>query len=150
MKLKNFSLIVGAIAISLTATPFAVKAETTNQIAQTPRQAPAQAPANDPIQLTPPQVAKIDQIRAQTRAQIEAILTPKQLETLKTALGNRQGVNSAFAAMNLSADQQNRMRQVIQTSQQQIANVLTPAQKERLRQLQQNRTSAPNSAPKGR
>jgi periplasmic protein CpxP/Spy len=149
MKLKNLSLLIGAIASSLTATPFAVKAETNikapNQIAQTPKPAPAkppaQPPANDPLQLTPPQIAQIDKIRAQTRADIEAILTPKQMETLKTSLQNRQGVNAAFAAMNLTQDQQKRMREAIESSQQKIANVLTPAQKERLIQLQQNRTS---------
>ncbi|MFH7028308.1 MAG: Spy/CpxP family protein refolding chaperone [Heteroscytonema crispum UTEX LB 1556] len=151
MKLKNFSLLVGAIALSLTTTPFAVKAETNikalNQIAQTSKPDPAQPPANDPLQLTPPQIAQIDQIRAQTRADIEAILTPKQMETLKTALQNRQGVNDAFAAMNLTSDQQRRMREAIESSQQKITNVLTPAQKQRLMQLQQNRT--PNQ-PKSR
>ena len=53
MKLKNFSLLVGAIAFSLTTTPFAVKAETNikalNQIAQTSKPDPVQPQETTPV-----------------------------------------------------------------------------------------------------
>jgi Spy/CpxP family protein refolding chaperone len=54
---------------------------------------------------------------------------------------NRQGKRGAFAALNLTDEQKNQMRQVMQSQKTQIDAVLTPEQKQQLQKYQQERGS---------
>ena len=54
---------------------------------------------------------------------------------------NRQGRRGAFAALNLTDDQKNQMRQVMQSQKTQIEGVLTAEQKEQLQKYRQERGS---------
>jgi periplasmic protein CpxP/Spy len=86
------------------------------------------------LNLTQQQRDQIDQIRSQTRSQIESILSETQRTQIRTAMQQGQD-DRAAAAANVSADQQAQIRQIFQASRQQMASVLTPDQQ----QLQQHR-----------
>ena len=141
MKLKNLSLIGAAIALSLTATSLAVKAEANSSSPIVVAQSREKGGPLQRLGLTDEQKAKITEIRRNTRAEMEKILTEQQREQLKTAMENRQGRRGAFAALNLTDDQKNQMRQVMQSQKTQIEGVLTAEQKEQLQKYRQERGS---------
>ncbi|MBH8562352.1 P pilus assembly/Cpx signaling pathway, periplasmic inhibitor/zinc-resistance associated protein [Nostoc sp. CENA67] len=153
MKLKVLSLIAGAIALTLTATSFVVQAQTASSspllVAQTAKK--QRGPWKN-LDLTDAQKAQIQQIRRNTRAQIEAVFTPEQKEKLKAAFearraqrqagqrptGQRQGPWKNFAELNLTQAQKDQIRQIRESSRQQIQAVLTPEQQAKLKQFQEN------------
>ncbi|MBP5974007.1 P pilus assembly/Cpx signaling pathway, periplasmic inhibitor/zinc-resistance associated protein [Brasilonema sp. CT11] len=136
MKLKKLSLICGAIALSLTTTSFAVKAEANSSLPLVVAQSQPKEGAFQRLGLTDEQKTKIKEIRSNTRAEVDKILTEQQREQLKTAMQNRQG-RGGFAALNLSDDQKNQLKQVMQSQKTQIEAVLTPQQKEQLQKYRQ-------------
>ncbi len=143
MKLKNLSLIVGSIALALTAAGSSVNAQTvTNKplvIAQNPKPAPAPSNQQNPqpqgIQLSKPQRDKIEAIRTNARQQIEKIFTEQQRRQVKAGLEAGQSPQQVFSSVKFTPDQQKKIREVMQSSQAQIEAQLTPAQKQQLEQI---------------
>ncbi|MCF2151235.1 P pilus assembly/Cpx signaling pathway, periplasmic inhibitor/zinc-resistance associated protein [Desmonostoc muscorum LEGE 12446] len=155
MKLKTLSLIAGAIALSLTATSFAVVAQTASPspllLAQTPQK--PKGPWAE-LGLSDAQKSQIQAIRRDSRAKYEAVFTPEQKAKLETARQARQtqrqagqgqqqpgqsrGVWKKFADLNLTEAQKTQMRQIRESEKQQIQAVLTPEQRQKLEQFQQN------------
>ncbi|MBX9259316.1 P pilus assembly/Cpx signaling pathway, periplasmic inhibitor/zinc-resistance associated protein [Desmonostoc muscorum CCALA 125] len=156
MKLKTLSLIAGAIALSLTATSFAVVAQTASPspllLAQTPQK--PKGPWAE-LGLSDAQKSQIQAIRRDSRAKYEAVFTPEQkakLEAAKKARqaqrqagqegqrqpGQRRGGWKNFADLNLTEAQKTQMRQIRESEKQQIQAVLTPEQRQKLEQFQQN------------
>jgi periplasmic protein CpxP/Spy len=150
MKFKNLSLIAGAFALSLTAVPFSVKAETTSnapvRLAQTQPTKPAQQSGG--IQLTPEQQTQIEQIRGNVRKQIEQVLTKDQRTQIQTATQSGKSGREAFQALTFTPKQQTQLRQIMLTSQQQMEAVLTSEQKTELARLRQQNSIPGTSAPK--
>ena len=158
MKLKNFSLIATAIALSLTAVPFAVNAQIN---AQTPTQVKQVGKKGrfERLGLSEQQKTQMQEIRRNTRAQMEAILTPEQKQQLQAAKQARQGQpreqtgqgqrsKKGFASLNLTEEQKTKMREIRESEKNQIQGILTPEQRQQLQQFQQNRGSRrqqPNS-----
>jgi periplasmic protein CpxP/Spy len=158
MKLKNLSLITAAIALSLTAIPIAVNAQINPQ---TPTQVkPVRAKGSfERLGLSEQQKTQIQEIRRNTRAQMEAILTPEQKQQLQAAKQERQGQprqqtgqgqrpKKGFASLNLSEEQKTKMREIRESEKNQIQAILTPEQRQQLQQFQENRRSRrqqPNS-----
>jgi periplasmic protein CpxP/Spy len=147
MKFKNLSLIAGAIALTLTAVPFSVKAETTSgmplQLAQSQQTKPRQG-----IQLTPQQQTQIEEIRGNVRKQIEEVLTKEQRTQIKTAMEAGKPPREAFGALKFSPQQQTQLQQIMVSSQQQMEAVLTSDQKAELARLRQQNSIPGTSAPK--
>jgi len=157
MKLKNLSLIAGAIALSLSATPFIVNAQ---QIAQTPTQVkPAHNGPFERLGLTDAQKTQIKEIRSNSRAQMEAILTPEQKQQLETAKQAHQGQprqergqgergKKGWASLNLTPEQKTKMREIKESEKNQIQAILTPQQQQQFKEFQDNmrsRRQKPNS-----
>jgi len=91
-------------------------------------------PTPEQLNLTPQQEAKLYQIRTQSVAQLERILSPEQRDQVTAALVEGKDLRSAIAAMNLTPDQKTQLRQVMQSARTQIDSTLTPDQKQQLRQ----------------
>ncbi|WP_341526707.1 P pilus assembly/Cpx signaling pathway, periplasmic inhibitor/zinc-resistance associated protein [Nostoc sp. UHCC 0302] len=160
MKLKALSLVAGAIALTLTATPFTVQAQPTSstlQVAQVPKKGAWQE-----LGLTEAQKTQIRQIRQSFRGQFEVILTPEQKAKLDAAKQARQARREArqqagqqpgqqagqyrrrakpFADLNLTEQQKAQMRQLRESEKQQIQAILTPEQKAKLQQFRENARS---------
>ncbi len=150
MKFKNLSLIAGAFALTLTAVPFSVKAETTSnapvRLAQTQTQPTKPAQQSGDIQLTPEQKTQIEQIRNNVFKQVDQVLTKDQRTQIQTAIQSGKSQREAFAAV-ITPKQRTQLQQIMLSSQQQMEAVLTPEQKAQLRLRQQNSTPT-TSAPK--
>ena len=134
MKLKLVPALAGAWALAVVAAPLAVKAEPkqSNQSAQSQVQ---NQPKPVGVKLTEQQKGQMNEIRRDTRARIEKLLTPQQQEQFKAALQSPQGGQAAFAAMKLSPEQQTQLQGILQSAQARAEAILTPEQRQ---QLQQN------------
>ncbi|MCV3213146.1 hypothetical protein OGM63_06340 [Plectonema radiosum NIES-515] len=158
MKLKNLSLIAGAIALSLSATPFVVNAQ---KISQTPTQ--VKSDRNGPFErlgLTDAQKTQIKDIRSNSRAQMEAILTSEQKQQLEAAKQAHQGQSRqergqgqrpkrGFASLNLTEEQKTKMREIRESEKNQIQAILTPEQQQKFQEFKDNmrsRRQRPNSS----
>jgi Spy/CpxP family protein refolding chaperone len=84
--------LVGAVALNLAATPFAVNAQanTFGQQLLAQGQGQRQGKFAD-LNLTQAQKDQMAAIRKDTRSQIDAILTPDQRDKFKAAMESRQG-----------------------------------------------------------
>ncbi|MCC5602592.1 Spy/CpxP family protein refolding chaperone [Nostoc favosum] len=152
MKLKALSLVAGAIALTLTATSFAVDAQTASPspvlLAQTPQK--ERGPWKE-LGLTDAQKNQIQAIKRDSRTKMEAVLTPEQKAKLEAAKQARQAQRQAgqrrgkggYADLNLSETQKTQMRQIRESEKQQIQAVLTPEQRQKLEQFRQNAPSRP-------
>ncbi|MBN3909566.1 MAG: P pilus assembly/Cpx signaling pathway, periplasmic inhibitor/zinc-resistance associated protein [Nostoc sp. NMS1] len=157
MKLKALSLVAGAIALTLTATSFAVDAQTASPspvlLAQTPQK--ERGPWKN-LGLTDTQKSQIQTIRRDSRAKFEAVLTPEQKAKLEAAKQARQAQGQTgqgerqagqrqrkgnFADLNLTEAQKTQMRQIRESEKQQIQAILTPEQRQKLEQYRQNAPS---------
>ncbi|OZH55568.1 hypothetical protein AFK68_03765 [Hydrocoleum sp. CS-953] len=87
----------------------------------------------DSLNLTPEEKTQWEEIRAQTKAQIQNILTPEQQEQFQILTSQSQGKLEAIKQLNLSEKQKTQMRAIIQSSRQQMANILTEEQLEQFR-----------------
>lgn len=153
MKFKNLSLIAGAFAfaLTLTAVPFSVKAETTKsapiQVAQNP---PAQPPAQRGIQikLTAEQQTKFKKIDSGIRDQVKKVMTPQQLQQIQTAMESGKSPREAFAAINFTPEQQAQLQKIFITSQQQKEALLTNDQKAELARFRQQSANPGASSKK--
>lgn len=126
MKRKLMPLFVGAIALTLAATPLALQAQSNRSIQDSPQFAG--------VELTQEQQDELTQIREETRAQIEAILTPEQLELFRAAKESGQVRREAFAAMNLSDEQRAEIREIRESAKAQSQEILSPEQQEQIRE----------------
>ncbi|MCV3213147.1 hypothetical protein OGM63_06345 [Plectonema radiosum NIES-515] len=158
MKFKNLSLIAGALtkcapscalALSLTAVPFSVKAEISKsapiQLAQNP---PAKPPAQRGIKLTPEQQTEFRKIDNGIRDQVKKLMTPQQLQQIQTAIDSGKSQREAFGAINFTPEQQAELQKIFITSQQQREALLTTDQKAQLARLRQQNSVPTTSVPK--
>jgi Spy/CpxP family protein refolding chaperone len=156
MKLKTLSLIAGAIALTLTATSFAVQAGTASSspllLAQTQTPKKERKGPWQSLGLTDAQKAQIQQIQRDSHTQIEAVFTPEQKAKIKAAMEARRAQRQAserpqrgqgerknfFADLNLSQAQKDQIRQIRESSKKQMEAVLTPEQQAKLKQFYEN------------
>ena len=89
-------------------------------------------PALQGVNLSQTQKDQFDQLRQQTRSQINAIVTSEQQQQFFNALQNGQGLRGAIAAANLSDQQRTQVRQVLQASRSQAAEILPPQQRQQI------------------
>jgi periplasmic protein CpxP/Spy len=148
MKLRSLSIMASAIALTLTATSLAVKAESITSshtvVAQQMRQ--KGRGMWQQLGLTEAQQAQIQTIRQNTRAEMEKILTEEQREQLRTSMQdggmqNRRNRQGKFASLNLTEEQKTQMRQLMQSQKAQIEAVLTPEQKAQMQRMKEERRS---------
>ncbi|MDJ0577293.1 MAG: hypothetical protein QNJ65_19305, partial [Xenococcaceae cyanobacterium MO_234.B1] len=127
MKLQTILFTAGTIALSLAITPSVVKAETSSLSPQIMAQAP-QMEIWESLELTEAQKAQLADIRQNTRAEIQNILTPQQQEQFQTITANRDRSMEAFRALNLSDEQKSQVGNIFQSKKSQVEEILTPEQ----------------------
>jgi Spy/CpxP family protein refolding chaperone len=140
MNLTRFLVLPGAVAIAcLVAAPILPSLAQTESAPTQQRMRRSKVNLN----LDAGQKQAMERIKASTRAQIEAVmneeLTSEQRASLQAARANRQKPN--FAALNLSADKQQRIRERIrgirEAAQAEMKQILTPEQQQLLEQRRQ-------------
>jgi Spy/CpxP family protein refolding chaperone len=146
MKLKTLSFIAGAIALTLTATPFIVKAQTSDVGEQQPNSQVHKKGNWQKLNLTDSQKQQMRDIRQAARTKIEAVLTPDQLAKFKAEHpegqeGKREHVKhqgGRFASLNLTPDQKTQIKKIMQESREEVKGVLTPEQQKQMQEFRKN------------
>jgi Spy/CpxP family protein refolding chaperone len=87
----------------------------------------------DRLNLTADQKAKLEQLKADSRTQIQAVLTPEQRQKAQTNQGQRQEMSKEWQSLNLTSDQKAKIRAIRQASQQEFNAILTPEQQSKLK-----------------
>ncbi|MBD0344668.1 MAG: Spy/CpxP family protein refolding chaperone [Coleofasciculus sp. Co-bin14] len=138
MKIKLMPMLAGAVALSVVATPLIVQAQANTSTQPLLAQANRQDRQGkwDKLNLSEQQKEQLRQIQQETRAQMQALLTPEQQEQFNTAMQNRQG-RSGKTALNLSEEQKAQMRQIMEAKKSRMQAILTPAQQQQLEQMRQ-------------
>lgn len=121
MKRRYFPLLFGIAATILISNPLKVYAHPEN------------------LNLTPEQKSQWEQIREQTKTQIQSILTPEQQQQFQTLDSQGQRRRGMMKELNLSDEQKTQMRKIMESSREQMANILTEEQREQFRQQRQAR-----------
>ncbi|AFZ28820.1 hypothetical protein Glo7428_0211 [Gloeocapsa sp. PCC 7428] len=134
-KVKFMSLLAGAVALSTVFAPLAINAQpAAPQVGQRAGRGMGKMAG---IELSAEQQAQMEQIRNETRTQIEAVLTPEQRQQWQAATQNGQRRRGAMASLNLSEAQRTQIRQIMQSSKERVTAVLTPEQRQQIEQRMQ-------------
>ncbi|MDJ0533001.1 MAG: Spy/CpxP family protein refolding chaperone [Xenococcaceae cyanobacterium MO_207.B15] len=134
MQLQKISFIAVTIALSLAITPLAVKAET-NSFSY---QRVTQVSQIESLGLTETQKAQLAEIRQDTRAEIQNILTPQQQEQFQTITANRDINRQAFKTLNLSDEQKSQVRNILLSTRSEVEEILTPEQRQQIKRMRRN------------
>jgi len=87
------------------------------------------------LNLTDAQKAQMKQIREQTSAKIVGLLSSDQQKQFKAAnQGGHESPMKELRSLNLSADQKQKVREILSTQRQQIQAILTPEQQAKMKQ----------------
>ncbi|MEB3215100.1 MAG: P pilus assembly/Cpx signaling pathway, periplasmic inhibitor/zinc-resistance associated protein [Nostocales cyanobacterium 94392] len=141
MKLKKLSFFAGAVALTLTAIPFAAQASLNSSSSVTIAQGKKEG-AWKRLNLTDAQKTQIQQIKQSARAEMERILTPEQLQKLQAAKASGEKRRGGFADLNLTDAQKVELNRIKESKKSQIEAILTDEQKaqiQEMRQMRQNR-----------
>ncbi|MGP1373359.1 MAG: hypothetical protein ACTS3T_11065 [Almyronema sp.] len=98
-----------------------------------------QLPILAELNLTADQQAQLDTLRQDTRSQVEAILTPAQIDQFFSTLQSQQNIRTAIQAADLTDTQKSQLWQVFQSSREAAAAVLTDEQQQQIRTSLQER-----------
>ncbi|MDX2239171.1 MAG: hypothetical protein NW224_00635 [Leptolyngbyaceae cyanobacterium bins.302] len=134
MNIKTLLFVPGAIALSVSCF---MMSPVLAQLEGAP--APAQMKRGmNQLNLTEAQKTQMKQVREETKAQIEQVLTPEQrtqMQALKQSGGKKAG---GLQSLNLSEAQKQQIRQIRESSQQKMEAILTAEQRALMQQQRQN------------
>ena len=82
----------------------------------------------DKLNLTTEQKAKMEQLRASAKTQMDAVLTPAQQQQVKARQDRRQAMGGNWKGMTLTADQQAKIKAIRESSDRELDAILTPEQ----------------------
>ncbi|NEO93671.1 MAG: hypothetical protein F6K56_27110 [Moorea sp. SIO3G5] len=126
MNIKRFSLFAGIAAITLTTFTMAVNAE-------------GMPPFFSKLNITDQQKEQFEDIRNNTEAKIEDILTPEQKRRFQTIKTLRRQLREAREGMNLSEEQRDQMREIHKSAREDMRGILTEEQRQQIRQEMRSR-----------
>ncbi|WP_414619525.1 Spy/CpxP family protein refolding chaperone [Calothrix sp. CCY 0018] len=145
MKLKKLSFLAGAIALTLSAIPFAAQAEINSSSSTIVAQGKKQGGWKNKLNFTEDQKAQMQQIKESTRAEMQQILTPEQLQKLEAAKASGENKRGVWQSLDLTDAQKAEMKKVRESKKAQFEAILTDEQKaqmQEMKQMRQNRRSS--------
>lgn len=133
MKFKLMPMLAGLISLTVVTTPFIAKAQDSGSesLPQTTQQTQRHSPFAN-LNLTQQQQDQLAQIKSDTQARINQVLTSDQQAQLQNARQSGEKPWQAFKSLNLSPQQKDQIKQIRQSSRQQMKAVLTPEQQQQM------------------
>jgi Spy/CpxP family protein refolding chaperone len=86
------------------------------------------------LNLSPEQKTQLQQLAQSTRSQIEAILTPEQLDLLRSKMAEGQRLREVLPQLELTLEQRRQVLPITQSARAQVNSILTPEQQEQIQQ----------------
>jgi Spy/CpxP family protein refolding chaperone len=87
----------------------------------------------DKLNLTNEQKAKMAELRAAAKAQLDAVLTPEQQQQAQLGKERRRAMRDSWQSLNLTPEQKTKLKAIRASSKQQLDAILTPEQKAKLK-----------------
>lgn len=137
MKLKKLSFLAGAIALTLTAIPFAAEAQRNSEQPVVVAQGKKQGWWKK-LNLTDEQKTEMQAIKESARAQMKEVLTEEQLQKLEDAKANGKKKREIYKELNLTDAQKAEMKKIKESKKSEMQAILTDEQKQQLQQMRQN------------
>jgi periplasmic protein CpxP/Spy len=129
---KQLAKLIPLLAIVIAAPAFADNLFSTNQERIAAGEMGERTRSN--LNLTADQKTKIEQLKATTRSQIEAVLTPTQRQQYSQLQAQRKANRQGRQRMNLTADQKSQVKAIRAANKAQFRAILTPTQQAQLAQ----------------
>ncbi len=139
MKLKKLSFLAGAVALTLSAIPFAAQAEINSSSSIVVAQGKKQGGWKNKLNLTEDQKAQMQQIKESARADMQKIFTPEQLQKLEAAKASGEKKRGVWQSLNLTDAQKAEMKKVRESKKAQFEAILTDEQKAQMQEMKQMR-----------
>jgi Spy/CpxP family protein refolding chaperone len=140
--MKKFTNLIPVLSIVLSISTFASVAHANhhNRLSMGNGERIADVGMNrlDNLNLSAEQKTKIEQLKTNTRTQIEAILTPEQRQKFTAMKNDRSSMKDGWESLNLTADQKSKIQAIRQTNRQQLQAILTPAQQAQIKESRGN------------
>ncbi|MEC4818527.1 MAG: hypothetical protein SAK29_35435 [Scytonema sp. PMC 1069.18] len=132
-KFKTIQLFTGVLSIFIISTPVVLRAQQLPNL-PSPNVPVEWFPALAEVELSLQQKSQLEDIRKNTRSQVESILTLPQQNQFQTALLEGNSFFAAVKAMNLSPKQQRQLRKVMESTRSQVVSTLTLQQRQQILQ----------------
>lgn len=142
--IKKLSFLAGAIALTISAIPFAAQADINPSSPTIVAQRQKRGGWKDKLNLTEEQKAQMQQIKQSARAQMREVLTTEQLNKLEAAKASGQKKRGVWRSLNLTDAQKTELRAIKESKKAQFEAILDDEQKQQLqemKQMRQNRRS---------
>jgi periplasmic protein CpxP/Spy len=91
------------------------------------------------LNLTSEQQAKMKQMRAETRTEMEKILTAEQKGKLRAMKDNKGGMRQGWKELNLTPEQKTKIKALHESQQAKLKAMLTPEQQAQMDKMKQER-----------
>lgn len=143
--IKKLSFLAGAIALTISAIPFAAQADINSSSSPTIiAQRQKRGGWKDKLNLTEDQKAQMQEIKQSARRQMREVLTPQQLEKLEAAKASGQKKRGVWRTLELTDEQKAELKAIRESKKTQFEAILDDEQKQMLqemKQMRQNRRS---------
>ncbi|HEY9726928.1 MAG TPA: hypothetical protein V6D50_10820 [Chroococcales cyanobacterium] len=122
----------------------AIAAMSTAAIVMTPVVVKAQSPADSisaltqlfpvlsGVELTAQQKIQMAELATDTQSQLEQIVTPDQRDKFRATLASGKGFGEAFAAMNITPDQQSKVQSLMLSTRTKLVSTFTQEQRQKI------------------
>ena len=139
MKLKKLSFLAGAIALTLSAIPFAAQAQINSSEQIVVAQGKKQGGWKNKLNLTETQKARMQEIKESARADMKKILTSDQLEKLEAAKASGEKKRGVWDSLNLTDVQKAKLKKIKEAKKAAFEAILTDVQKAQMQEMKQMR-----------
>ncbi|MGB6296475.1 MAG: P pilus assembly/Cpx signaling pathway, periplasmic inhibitor/zinc-resistance associated protein [Rivularia sp. (in: cyanobacteria)] len=142
--IKKLSFLAGAIALTISAIPFAAQADINPSSPTIVAQRQKRGGWKDKLNLRDDQKARMQEIKESARTQMRQVLTPVQLEKLEAAKASGQKKRGVWRSLDLDDEQKAELKAIRESKKAQFEAILDDEQKQMLqemKQMRQNRRS---------
>lgn len=137
--IKKLSFLAGAVALTISAIPFAAQAQINSSEQTVIAQRQKRGGWKNKLNLTDAQKTQMQEIKQSARAEMQRILTPEQLNKLEEAKASGQKKRGVWRTLNLTDAQKAELKKVRENKKAEFKAILTDEQKAQLEEMKQMR-----------
>jgi Spy/CpxP family protein refolding chaperone len=127
--LASFGAIAAMSTAAIVMTPVVVKAQSPTASFSALTQL---FPILSGVELTAQQKIQIAELATDTQSQLEQIVTPDQRDKFRATLSSGKGFDEAFAAMNITPDQQSKVQSLMLSTRTKLVSTFTQEQRQKI------------------
>ncbi|HEY9603089.1 MAG TPA: hypothetical protein V6C85_15855 [Allocoleopsis sp.] len=130
--LGSFSAIAAMSTAAMVMTPVIVKAQSPSDAASSFSAVTQLFPILSGVELTAQQKIQLAELATDAQSQLEQIVTPDQRDKFRSTLASGKGFGEAFAAMNITPDQQSKVQNLMLSTRSKLVSTFTQEQRQKI------------------